>query len=167
MNQGSASNRGNEENKYMLKQWIHFCFLVFISLLSDGCAYILTGTTETVTLRSSPNEAWVVLKADTVGRTPTQIFLKRGATERAVQFEREGYNARQDTLRPVLNPWLLLDLLWATSQLVNQGLPSTERQIEAAAIVGIISLGFDFLSGAAYRLRPDTLRTTLAPNDIK
>ena len=61
-------------------------FMVVISVLINGCATILTGSTDIVYFDSDPEGARILIDGLKVGKTPATLTLKRpGFSDKEVQ----------------------------------------------------------------------------------
>ena len=115
-------------------------FLVFASMGLMGCATLIHGTSQEVTVESTPTEAQVEVDGRPVGETPTTTVLKRDR-EYTVSIYREGHEPHRTTLRPRRN-------IWATVNILNLVVPG---------------LLIDASTGALYSLEPGTIAPELQP----
>ena len=103
-----------------------------------GCATILSGTSQTVEVRSAPHGARVVVDGRDVGTTPLKTDLKRGVPH-TVQVSKDGY--------------------------LDETVVTTTRGNGAVALNVIIGGGFgaivDVASGAATHVTPDSVAVDL------
>lgn len=113
-----------------------------------GCASIMHGTKQTILFQSSPDGA-TVLVADVLGvshgdcETPCSIELKR-KNEYSVTISKKGYESVELFIKRKSDGWIWGNIL----------------------IGGIIGLIVDFSNGAAYRLSPEELNTTLSKESL-
>lgn len=123
-----------------------FLKLFVVGFLLSGCATIISGTTDKVSVESSPSGAhFTVQNNDGVvvasGVTPSKVTLKRGdgyftdATYR-VNYSLTGFYPQTGTITGSLNPWYFGNLLFG------------------GIIVGGVIV--DPLSGAMWSLPSDT-----------
>lgn len=106
---------------------------------SLGCATIITGRTQSVTINSLPSGATATVDGQKV-ITPGKVMLRRDDNY-IVKVEKDGHAAGQANINSGLNPWLLGNVL----------------------IGGIIGLAIDFASGSAWKLSPDQVNAELTP----
>lgn len=107
-----------------MRVWKGFClgiFLLEVSFLT-GCASIVGGTHNDVSINSYPPKARVLVRdqnGQTVakGMTPAKVSLKRGngllrktPTYTAI-IEKPGYQPAQVRIDPKLNPWIVGNLV--------------------------------------------------------
>lgn len=96
-----------------------FLTLATIALAAAGCASIIKGSEQSVTLRSEPPEARLIItdvregKDIHIGTTPFTTSLKRGAGfftygKYKVTIEKPGYGREEVPLEGNLNAWYLL-----------------------------------------------------------
>lgn len=125
---------------------LSFCALAIFAL--PGCGLIFGGTSETIEIVSSPNEAQVEVTqsggASGIQRTtPTDIELDR-KHEYIVTFEKEGYESRTAEIdNGVRAGIVVLDILF-----------------------GIVPVVVDAATGAWHGLSPDRLDVTLQRSDM-
>lgn len=108
-----------------------------------GCASIIDGTRQTVTINSEPAGAEVVIDGITRGKTPLTIDLKRkslfsDSKYAIVRFD--GYRDQQVHLDTGLNPWFWGNIITG----------------------GLIGSTTDGISGAAFKYSPDAYYVTLS-----
>lgn len=86
----------------------HFIIGVLIVLSISGCATIIDGDVQTVTINSEPSKAKVVMNGMPMGDTPLTINVKRSKTT-VVQLRKEGYHDQQVQLQTRFNKITLLN----------------------------------------------------------
>ncbi|WP_103027705.1 PEGA domain-containing protein [Salinibacter altiplanensis] len=118
------------------------CLLVFASVGLGGCATLIHGSSQEVTVESAPSEAQVEVDGRPVGETPTTAILERDR-EYAISIYQEGYEPYHTTLRPGRS-------LWATVNVLNFFIPG---------------LLIDASTGALHALDPGTVAPELQPVD--
>lgn len=109
---------------------------------TNGCATIISGTTQPVTLSSSPDGATVTVSGQVIGKTPTTINLER-KSKQVVEFDKEGYTKQKVQLDTKFNPWVLANVIFCFSC--------------------VFSTTTDYASGAAYEYMPYHYYVTLIP----
>jgi len=122
--------------KYLLLFSLLICLVIF-----TGCATIITGTTQNISFTSDPTGAKVSVGGMT-GTTPTVLTLNRNGSL-MVNFEKQGYLSTQITLSRGFEPMFLGNII----------------------IGGLIGMAIDFVSGAVFKLSPEHVNATLAPED--
>ncbi|MSR77647.1 MAG: PEGA domain-containing protein [Candidatus Omnitrophica bacterium] len=114
-------------------------FLVTVLLAGHtGCASIVSGKQEDVTIHSEPAGAEVYVDDLKIGTTPMIASLKR-KKHHTVKFKKEGYQEELRTTGRGFN-W------WFTGNLILGG------------IIGII---VDFATGAVYKVKPQEVNVLL------
>jgi hypothetical protein len=113
---------------------IHLSCSVGILLLLTGCATIIHGKTEKVSVSSTPTNAQVTVKGIPVASTPSIIELKRKDTDTVLRFEKEDYEPGEVILNRKYSGWIAGNL--------------------AIPMVGFIGGIIDFGTGAAFKLVP-------------
>ena len=74
--------------------------IVVISVFINGCATILTGSTDIVYFDSDPEGAKILIDGLKVGKTPATLTLKRpGFSDKEVLMQLEGYEDRRFALQ--------------------------------------------------------------------
>ena len=113
--------------------------LVALALVASGCATLVRGPTESVTVGADQDSAFVFVDGVAAGVAPVQLDMKRARSHR-VEVAREGYRVARDSVERRLNP--------------------------AVAVVSVLTggVGIDASSGAVYDLRPTSLWVSLAPD---
>lgn len=117
----------------------------FIAFNLHGCATIVSGTTQTINVNSSP--AGATVKAEPGGiktTTPGKLVLKRSTGPYKITFSLDQYEPYSATLITETNGWAWGNLLFG----------------------GIIGVIVDGSTGAATKLSPDTLNVTLVKSKI-
>tara|TARA_Y100000816_G_scaffold163276_1_gene116846 strand:- start:51 stop:335 length:285 start_codon:yes stop_codon:yes gene_type:complete len=74
--------------------------VVVISVFINGCATILTSSTDIVYFDSGPESARILIDGLKVGKTPATLTLKRpGLSDKKVLMQLEGYEDRRFALQ--------------------------------------------------------------------
>lgn len=85
------------------------CVVSFLSM--SGCATLFKGTTENVSMESSPVQADVFVNGQLMGKTPLQLKLAT-KKEYVVEFRAEGYQPRTYHINNRVGAgWIILDVL--------------------------------------------------------
>ena len=99
-----------------------FLLIVAVTFFISGCASIMSGTTQRVSIDSDPQGATVMIgkkktkdkktimvEAYNAGVTPLIVELKRrGST--MVQISKDGYKTQDVQLKRTMNPWVWGDI---------------------------------------------------------
>ena len=96
---------------------IKLLLLVFgcaIISMTAGCATMISGTTEPVTINSSPEGATITQNGIVLGKTPTTIPLNREKNP-VLELSKEGYQKQSLPLNTSFNPWVLSNVIWCMS----------------------------------------------------
>lgn len=115
--------------------------ILIISLLHiQGCATIVSGTTQEVSFQSSPDEATVKVDGKPIGKTPLTVQLdkEKGQT---LAFEKDGYKTVTMRLSTSLEPWFWGNIVTG----------------------GLLGSTTDGVSGAVNKYSPDQYFVTLTP----
>lgn len=78
------------------------CAILFLGVLSSGCASVQKGTTQTVPIDSNPAGAEVFAGGEKIGTTPMEHDFERRTAHR-VRISKEGYETREVLLHTVEN----------------------------------------------------------------
>jgi hypothetical protein len=106
-----------------------------------GCATIISGETQRITLRSVPPGATVTVEPEGIRQTtPGEAVLQRKDGPYRVRFEKDCYYSQLQVVGKTMNPLAWVDV-----------------------IVPGFALAVDLYSGAFYRLTPSLLEAKLAP----
>lgn len=108
-------------------------------LLLTGCATIMNGTTQSVSISSNPSNAGVWIDNQFVGQSPMIVMLTR-KDNHFVRIELEGYQPYQITFNRELSGWVFGNIVFG----------------------GFIGLAVDAISGGIYRLTPEQANANLS-----
>jgi hypothetical protein len=116
--------------------------VLFVAFGASGCATVLHGTTQKVSITSRPSGAAGLIEPTGIRIvTPAQVELRRKQNY-TVHFELSGYKPQNAYLCRVFSPATHGNLL----------------------LGGLIGLSTDMGNGAAWELAPDPLEATLEPD---
>jgi len=104
------------------------------AMLASGCATIIHGTTQQVSIRTVPQGADAIIDGEQRGRTPLQVELKRNRNHMVI-LRKEGYKDESRPITKVLSGAVAGNLV----------------------LGGLIGGGIDLMTGAANRLVPENL----------
>ena len=103
-----------------------------------GCATVMSGSTQTITLTSQPSGAKVQC-GGTMLITPATMEMERNKNHTVI-FTKDGYESQQVRIKKSMNPWILGNIL----------------------IGGIPGIVVDLITGAAADLKPAEVNAVLA-----
>lgn len=95
--------------------------LTYSAISVSGCATILSGSSDEISLSSEPSGAKVLINGINEGKTPIKLKLKKGK-EYAIEFVKDGYENKTFRLSYSLGVgWLVADILltWFLGVLVD------------------------------------------------
>ena len=121
--------------------------IVALCAIAGGCASVTRGTTENISIASTPSGAQATisgLEVPTACITPCAIVAKRNA-DIAVTFEKEGYQPQ---------------VVQLTTEIPATGAAGFAGNILAGGLVG---MGVDAVTGAATDHKPNPVMVTLEP----
>jgi hypothetical protein len=119
----------------------HLPQLIFAAIcvrLVVGCATIIHGSSQDISISSSPDEAEVWIDGARMGSTPTKVTLKR-KNDYLVTIKKEGYKEATVKIESTTSAWIIGNVVFG----------------------GIIGCGIDFISGGAYDLKPERVDINL------
>jgi hypothetical protein len=118
--------------------WVVVVMAALCATASSGCATIITGSAQQMTVSSQPPGARVFVDGAYTGVTPMTLMLK---TERdhAVTLQHEGY---QDTISPVTREF---------------------NPIAALNLFGVVCWVVDLATGALWRFPPNAIYVAMQP----
>ncbi len=114
--------------------------LLGVCVLSSGCASIINGTAQEVSVSSNPSGAKVQADGNDSGETPAKIKLKR-KTDHVLVITKDGYEQEQKNLMHVISGAVCGNILAG----------------------GLIGWGVDAATGAQHKLVPGTVHVDLKP----
>jgi hypothetical protein len=114
-----------------------------LAALLAGCATIMQGSTQQVSLGSTPTAARVTINGMERGTTPMVADLKRKDTHQ-IRIQADGYQPYELTLSRSVSGWVVGNILFG----------------------GIVGLAVDAITGGMYKLTPDQLQAALATADV-
>lgn len=87
-------------------------FTVLLAMLSlTSCATVLKGSTQGVTVDSTPSGAAVYIDGKAMGTTPTVIPLEKKEYS-SIRVEKEGYEPQMQSLETKYDMIALLNIFW-------------------------------------------------------
>mgnify|MGYP003432182605 CR=1 FL=1 len=112
--------------------------IVYLSLFLSGCASIVNGTSQLVSINSNVKGADVIVNGMTVGTTPYNGPIKR-AQSTTVTLQKDGYESKTITLNTEIE-----SIFWGN-----------------IIIGGFLGSTTDLATGAMYKYAPATLQIDL------
>src|ERR1044071_3006684 len=113
-----------------MKTTAYFLLLINIGFYLSGCASMICGTRQEVSLSSMPSGATVVINDSSYGKTPMLMDMKRKIKHRQVKLMMDGYETFQIEMTRQFNGWVMGNLFFG----------------------GLIGMGVDALTGAWYNI---------------
>jgi hypothetical protein len=155
-----------------MRQVFVLCVAAVVAAASTGCATLVHGPRQTVTVTSDPSGAQVTVLSDrpggtrivrsNPGLTPIQLRLTRRDPNIVIRLEKDGCSPAEVRLERTISGWIAPNLLSA-NPIAIQGLDSAS-DYPLMAVQGLaVTFGIDFISGAAFKL-PKTVQVTLKPS---
>jgi hypothetical protein len=133
--------------------------LCTVMFFGSGCATIVNGRTQAVTVSSEPPGANVFLGSRLLGVTPARLELKRRDEHIVLRFEKDGFAAQDIPVQRSVSGWIAGNVV-ALNPFQCQGLSSVDGCPGVIATnVGTL-LAIDFLTGAAFT-HPGLVRVVL------
>ena len=139
--------------------------LVAVLAASTGCATVVNGRMQPVTIVSDPPAAEVLVGAESAGQTPTDVRLRRGDGNAALRLQKDGFVPRVVRPRRSLSHWLLGNVALGA---VLGYLSTRDGNFKAnfatnlAGTVGLTMAVDLFVTRAGFAFE-DTLTTSLTP----
>ena len=129
--------------------------LMTIATTMTGCATIISGSTQAVTIKSVPDSATLSISNKAgekihSGQTPATVNLKRGAgffkaESYTITLEKAGYQPKTVTVTGTVNGWYVANIIFG-------------------GLIGLLIV--DPATGAMYSLSPDVVNATLQQEGI-
>ena len=113
--------------------------LLTIILLVVGCATIMQGTSQGISVNSNPSGARIVVMGMDQGVTPAVVKVSRGDTNVIIKIQKDGYAPVEIALSRSVSGWV-----WGN-----------------IAFGGVIGLVVDFATGGVYKLNPEVINAEL------
>lgn len=117
--------------------------VLILTMLSTGCATIVSGSKQNVKFTSDPTAATIYIDEVEVGKTPFEIKLKR-KTEHHVMIKLDGYQTYQMNLTKKFNAWFIGNI----------------------ALGGLIGIIVDPITGAMYKLTPKEINAEMSKGTV-
>lgn len=127
--------------------------LIATSLTMTGCASIISGSTQTLTFKSVPEQASISITNKSgekvhTGVTPATVTLKRGngffkPAAYDVTFKKEGFQAKTIQVTGTVNGWYIANIIFG-------------------GLIGLLIV--DPATGAMYTLNPNDINAVLEEN---
>lgn len=85
--------------------------LLMVISAASGCASLISGTTQGMVFRSTPEGAAVLVDGREIGKTPLDVLMKKGE-HRYVAFEKPGYKRATLPMTARLDGWFWGNLVF-------------------------------------------------------
>lgn len=108
-------------------------------IMAAGCASIVTGNTQNITISSDPAGASIILNGAEMAKTPATIDVPRKSGGLTFQIKKDGYKPMSVTTTTALEPWFFGNIV----------------------LGGLIGSTTDAASGSVVRYSPDAYFVTL------
>src|SRR6266581_2700386 len=89
----------------------YFIFLI-LSFAISGCATIVNGSRQTVSIHSNPPGATVTVNDSVYGKTPLSLNMKRKKEKRIVKLSLDQYETYEITMYRNLDGWIFGNFLF-------------------------------------------------------
>ena len=140
-------------------------WLCTVIIVGSGCATIMNGRTQAVTVSSEPPGAHIFMGSQLLGVTPARLELTRRDDHIALRFEKDGFVGQEIQVKRSVSGWIAGNGV-ALNPYQCQGLDSLRGCPGViAANVGTL-LAIDFLTGAAFK-HPGVVRVILPPSGVR
>ena len=123
------------------KSWVLGVLIMTLAVL-EGCASIISGSTQEMSFASEPPGATVSFRGEILGETPCKVSLKRGR-EGTLKFSKEGYQTLEVPMEQMMNP-----VVWVNIVFLD---------------LGVLSSTTDANSGAFHKYKESDYYVTLTP----
>ena len=133
------------------------CVLLVACLASSGCATVINGSTQRVTVASDPPGAQLYVNDAPAGVTPAFVDVPRRDPDLELRLEKDGYEPAVLPLERSRSGWIAGNVLLAGVPFNDYGVG---EWVGAMAVYGILGWLQDVRSGGAYK-RPSLVRTRL------
>ncbi len=128
-----------------MRQFLCGCLTISILFSQVGCASIISGKSQDISVRSNPLGAAVTVDGMSAGTTPLTTEVKRKRRHQ-IQVTKEGYVSETRATKKGFNWWFCGNLI----------------------LGGIIGIIVDFATGAVYKVEPDEINVPLTKlEDLK
>lgn len=122
-----------------LRGWRSVLVVVLMAGVLTACATIMHGSSQELSIASSPSGARVLVDGSNAGTTPFVANLRR-KDKHVIRIEMDGYEPFEMPIVRATSGWVWGNLLFG----------------------GIPGLAIDAITGGLYKLKPDEVNATLA-----
>lgn len=126
-----------------MRNVILLVIMIVVTAALTGCASIIVGTSQDIFITSKPDGATIKINGEVQGKTPMTLKLHRGANQKIVHIERDGYKTHSTILDTYFRPRPMMNLM-----------------LLVLAPIGII---IDASTGVAYTYTPSVIDAELLP----
>ena len=121
-----------------IRSLISVAMLLVLCVASIGCASIIHGSSQEITITSNPSDALVQVDGSGSYKTPVTVDLERDM-DHSITVSMDGYHQKQVTIMHVMSGAVAGNILAG----------------------GLIGWGVDAMTGAQYKLVPETVHVEL------
>jgi len=148
--------------KVILKNIKLFSLLLLSSaVFINGCATILTGSSDDLNFTSNPSGAKILLDGLEIGTTPATIEVKRsGFSDKEIILKLDGYEDRRFLLQKEFNAIAILNFAGFLGWIVDLGTGSVMKYSTKAYNLDLDPKGFNI-----DELETDTFGRLIIPNE--
>lgn len=118
-------------------------FSIFLSIYLSGCATIMNGAHQRMSVSSNPSGADVIVDGTKQGMTPTFVELSRN-DEHIVTLKKEGHGQQDVALSGNVSGWVWGNIIFG--------------------IFGLVGWAIDGATGAMYTIEPNNISATIQPS---
>jgi len=122
----------------MLQNYTRIILAVAVGAFLAGCGTIIHGTTQDVSIASSPSGASVTVDGADIGETPITQSLDRG-NQHTIELNLDGYESESIIVNKGTSGWVVGNIVFG----------------------GLIGLAVDAATGGMYKLTPEQINRSL------
>jgi hypothetical protein len=139
-------------------------WLCTVIVAGSGCATIVNGRTQAVTVSSEPPGAHIYMGGQLLGVTPARLELKRRDEHIVLRFEKNGFVGQEIPVKRSVSGWIAGNAV-ALNPFQCQGYDSVGACGLAMPVNVSLGLAIDFITGAAFK-HPGIVRVILTPKGV-
>jgi len=114
-------------------------FLLGFAIIVAGCATIIQGTSQSISVNSNPSGAKIIVMGMERGTTPAVIKVDRSDSNIIVRIVKDGYEPVEVMLTRSVSGWIFGNIVFG----------------------GLLGLVVDFATGGAYNVSPEFIQANL------
>jgi len=136
-------------------------FILSSAILMNGCATILTGSSDNINFTSEPSGAKIVMDGLDIGKTPATLEIKRsGFKDKAITLKLDGYEDRTFLLQKEFNAMAILNFAGIIGWFVDFATGSVMKYSDKSYNLDLDPKGFNI-----DELESDKFGRLLLPNE--